>query len=76
MHAYLFLDFQDDYRVCIDNGIIRKGGKLPCPVDANGKFTDEVKDFATQHVKVRSKFDLNLPALLVFQSVACVSGTV
>ena len=36
----------------MDNGIIHKGGKLPCPVDANGKFTEEVKDFAKQHVKV------------------------
>lgn len=50
MHYILF--FQDDYRVCLANGIIQKGGKLPCPVDASGVFTDEVSDFQGQHVKV------------------------
>lgn len=45
--------FQDDYRVSIANGIIKKGGKLPCPVDANGKFTAEVTDFTGQYVKVQ-----------------------
>ena len=36
----------------MDNGIIRRGGKLPCPIDANGRFTEEVQDFSSQHVKV------------------------
>lgn len=34
------------------NGIVQKGGKLPCPVDASGAFTDQVSDFQGQHVKV------------------------
>lgn len=36
-------------------GIIQKGGKLVCPVDDNGEFTEEVKDFAGQHVKKADK---------------------
>ena len=43
---------QDDYRVCLASGILQKGGKLPCPVDACGMFTSEVSDFKGQHVKV------------------------
>ena len=42
---------EDDFRVCTAFGIIEKGGALPCPVDADGRFTTEVKDFAGQHVK-------------------------
>ena len=34
------------------NGVIKKGGSLPCPVDASGLFTDEVTDFKNQYVKV------------------------
>ena len=33
---------EDDYRVCLAHGIIVKGGEIPCPVDANGEFTDPV----------------------------------
>ena len=42
---------EDDYRVCVAGGIIEKGGELPCPVDANGMFTEEVTDFVGRHVK-------------------------
>lgn len=42
---------EDDFRVCTSFGIIEKGGALPCPVDADGRFTEEVTDFAGQHVK-------------------------
>ena len=32
--------------------MIEKGsGKVPCPVDVNGRFTAEVPDFKGQHVK-------------------------
>ena len=48
--------FQDDYRVCLASGIVKKGGKLPCPVDASGKFTSEVSDFQGQHVKVQIQY--------------------
>jgi isoleucyl-tRNA synthetase len=45
---------EDDFRVCLASGIIKKNGnrvELPCPIDANGNFTDEVPDFKGQHVK-------------------------
>ena len=42
---------EDDYRVCLANGIIEKGAELPCPVDASGCFTDPVEPVKGQHVK-------------------------
>jgi isoleucyl-tRNA synthetase len=36
---------EDDYRVCLAHGVIEKGEGLPCPVDLNGRFTEEVTDF-------------------------------
>jgi isoleucyl-tRNA synthetase len=38
------------------NGIIGKGEELPCPVDANGRFTELVTDFKGLYVK-----DADLP---------------
>lgn len=38
--------------MCLASGILQKGGKLPCPVDASGMFTSDVPDFKGQHVKV------------------------
>mmetsp|Transcript_13786 Transcript_13786/g.54523 ORF Transcript_13786/g.54523 Transcript_13786/m.54523 type:complete len:1146 (-) Transcript_13786:51-3488(-) len=35
---------EDDYLVCIANGVIKKGGELPCPLDENGRFTDQVPE--------------------------------
>lgn len=46
---------EDDYRVCMANGIIKKGGELPCPVDASGIFTEVVSDFKNQYVKDADK---------------------
>ncbi|PAA79678.1 hypothetical protein BOX15_Mlig002153g8, partial [Macrostomum lignano] len=46
---------EDDYRVCLKYGIIARDSKLVCPVDASGKFTDEVPDFHGQHVKEADK---------------------
>ena len=42
---------EDDYRVCLHNGVISVGTDVPCPVDDSGCFTEEVPDFAGQHVK-------------------------
>ena len=39
--------------MCLASGVLEKGGKLPCPVDASGMFTSDVPDFKGQHVKVR-----------------------
>ena len=36
---------EDDYRVCLLHGIVSKGEDLPCPVDANGRFTSDVPEF-------------------------------
>jgi len=42
---------EDDYRVCLANGVIKKGEGIPCPVDESGRFTSVVTDFAGRHVK-------------------------
>lgn len=36
-------------------GIVGKGEGLPCPVDASGRFTSEVSDFAGRFVKDADK---------------------
>uniref|UniRef100_A0A8C4M7N6 isoleucine--tRNA ligase n=1 Tax=Equus asinus asinus TaxID=83772 RepID=A0A8C4M7N6_EQUAS len=45
----------DDYRVCMDFGIIQKDSLPICPVDASGCFTAEVTDFMGQYVKDADK---------------------
>ena len=42
---------EDDYRVCLAHGVIKKGKDLPCPVDSNGMFTDTVPEVKGLHVK-------------------------
>ena len=44
---------EDDFRVSLHYGILKKGETVVCPVDASGIFTDEVVDFKGQYVKVR-----------------------
>ena len=47
---------EDDYRVCLANGVFKKGQEPTiCPVDASGKFTATVTDFAGQYVKDADK---------------------
>jgi len=46
---------EDDHRVCLESGILIKGGEIPCPVDAAGIFTEEVIDFKNIHVKDADK---------------------
>lgn len=46
---------EDDFRVCLAAGIISRDQKIICPVDASGRFTDEVTDFEGQHVKDADK---------------------
>ncbi|CAH8656524.1 unnamed protein product [Dicrocoelium dendriticum] len=46
---------EDDFRVCTANGIIWKGAPIICPVDASGRFTDEVDDFKGIYVKDADK---------------------
>ncbi|KAG0615444.1 hypothetical protein M758_5G041400 [Ceratodon purpureus] len=46
---------EDDYRVCLANGVIQKGPNLPNPVDGDGNFTAEVTDFKGRFVKEADK---------------------
>lgn len=46
---------EDDQRVCMLAGMIKKGGKIPCPVSPTGNFTDEVTDFKDIYIKEADK---------------------
>lgn len=46
---------EDDYRVCLANGIIARDSEIVCPVDESGKFMSAVTDFAGQYVKDADK---------------------
>lgn len=46
---------EDDYRVCIANGVVTRDQEIVCPVDPSGKFTVEVSDFKGQYVKDADK---------------------
>lgn len=46
---------EDDYKVAVDHGVIDPARPPPNPVDPNGCFTEEVRDFAGQHVKAADK---------------------
>ncbi|KAJ4821884.1 hypothetical protein Tsubulata_041461 [Turnera subulata] len=46
---------EDDYRVCVENGIVNKEDKLVVVVDDGGCFTEEVTDFRGRYVKDADK---------------------
>ncbi|KCV72488.1 isoleucyl-tRNA synthetase [Fonticula alba] len=46
---------EDDYRVCMEHGVILKGEALPCPIDDTGAFTSAVPEYAGQNVKAADK---------------------
>eukprot|EP01059_Diplonema_ambulator_P030802 TRINITY_DN542_c0_g1_i1.p2 TRINITY_DN542_c0_g1~~TRINITY_DN542_c0_g1_i1.p2 ORF type:complete len:1177 (+),score=542.87 TRINITY_DN542_c0_g1_i1:424-3954(+) len=46
---------EDDYRVCLENGVITKDEEVPCPVDNNGCFTNEVPTWEGVMVKDADK---------------------
>lgn len=46
---------EDDYRVCLANGVIKRDQEIVCPLDASGRFTSEVPDFQGQYVKDADK---------------------
>ncbi|CAG2181444.1 unnamed protein product, partial [Oppiella nova] len=46
---------EDDYRVALNNGVIRRDGDIVCPLDANCKFVEPVTDFVGQYVKDTDK---------------------
>ena len=45
---------EDDFRVCVSSGIATNVN-VPCPIDANGRFTNEVPDFQGVYVKDADK---------------------
>ncbi|RZF34931.1 hypothetical protein LSTR_LSTR011425 [Laodelphax striatellus] len=46
---------EDDYRVCLQNGVVTRGQDIICPVDASGRFTAPVADFQGMYVKDADK---------------------
>ncbi|SCV70092.1 BQ2448_1486 [Microbotryum intermedium] len=46
---------EDDHRIAIRDGIVRKEEMPPCPIDEAGIYTDEVPDFQGQYVKDADK---------------------
>ena len=46
---------EDDYRVCIAHGVITKGVEFPNPVDSNGRFTQDMGEYAGAYVKEADK---------------------
>merc|ERR1719228_2535939 len=47
---------EDDNRVCLAHGVVKKGAaEVICPLDAVGRFTEKVTDFAGQYVKDADK---------------------
>ena len=46
---------EEDYKACIAHGVVKKGEALVCPIDANGRFTDEVPEFKGRGVKEADK---------------------
>jgi isoleucyl-tRNA synthetase len=49
---------EDDFRVCLNHGIVAKGQAMPCPIDANGAFIAPVldPDFTGLNVKKADPF--------------------
>lgn len=46
---------EEDFRVCLANGVIARDSEIVCPVDDTGRFTKPVIDFVGQFVKDADK---------------------
>lgn len=46
---------EEDYRVCLANGVIARDSEIVCPVDETGRFMEPVHDFVGQYVKDADK---------------------
>uniref|UniRef100_A0A914IBR5 isoleucine--tRNA ligase n=1 Tax=Globodera rostochiensis TaxID=31243 RepID=A0A914IBR5_GLORO len=46
---------EDDFKTCLEHGVISKDSEMVCPVDDSGCFTDEVTDFKGLYVKEADK---------------------
>eukprot|EP01112_Ceratiomyxa_fruticulosa_P016235 TRINITY_DN4871_c0_g1_i1.p1 TRINITY_DN4871_c0_g1~~TRINITY_DN4871_c0_g1_i1.p1 ORF type:complete len:1147 (+),score=303.12 TRINITY_DN4871_c0_g1_i1:201-3641(+) len=64
---------EDDYRICLANGIIVKGEGLPCPVDDSGRFTKEVPEHAGKYIKDADK---DIIKMLKSQNRLVLSGSI
>lgn len=42
---------EEDYRVCLANGVITKSSPIVCPIDDCGRFTEQVPEFAGLYIK-------------------------
>lgn len=62
---------QEDYDAAVAAGFIHSKRLPPCPVDDKGQFTDEVPEYAGQHVKIADKAilkDLRSTGRLIIES--------
>lgn len=46
---------EDDYRCCLDAGIITRDQEIICPIDSCGRFVEPVREFAGKYVKDADK---------------------
>ncbi|KAJ1680337.1 isoleucine--tRNA ligase [Spiromyces aspiralis] len=46
---------EDDYRVCAANGVVQDDVPPPCPINDEGRFTNQVPDFQGMYVKDADK---------------------
>ncbi|XP_039289224.1 isoleucine--tRNA ligase, cytoplasmic [Nilaparvata lugens] len=46
---------EDDYRVCVANGVVTRDQDIICPVDSSGRFMEPVADFKGMYVKDADK---------------------
>ncbi|XP_022651088.1 isoleucine--tRNA ligase, cytoplasmic-like isoform X1 [Varroa destructor] len=46
---------EDDFRICLSNGVITKNQEIVCPLDPSGHFVDPVVDFKGMYVKDADK---------------------
>ncbi|KAI8896317.1 tRNA synthetases class I-domain-containing protein [Globomyces pollinis-pini] len=46
---------EDDHRVCMKYEIVKGFDDLPCPLDSDGKFTEEVSDYKGMYIKDADK---------------------
>lgn len=42
---------EEDYKVFVEKGLIEENELVPCPVDENGRYTEEVREYAGKYVK-------------------------
>ena len=52
--------------ILVSIGIVSKGGELPCPLDADGRFTEEIADFQGMCVLSSEPCDINHARLLYY----------